>query len=66
MVVPVPEIGYNSDYEQYRSGYARLKSFHLKTLALITSYLALGGISGTVIIAVVLLLAVVFFIRIKE
>ena len=38
VVVPVPEIGYNSDSEQYRSGYAHFKSFRLKTLALFTGF----------------------------
>ena len=71
MVVPVPEIGYNSDSEQYRSGYAHFKNFCLKTLTLITGFWALGGnsatfFSGTMIIVVVLLLVAVFFIRIKQ
>ena len=38
VVVAVPNIGNNSDSEQYRSGYAHFKSFHLKTLALITGF----------------------------
>ena len=71
MVVLVLETGYNSDSEQYRSGFAHFKSFCLKTLARITSFCALGGISatffsGTVIIVVVLLLAMVLFIWIGE
>ena len=47
MVVVVPKIGYNSDSEQYRSGYAYFKSLRLKTVALITGFWALGGISAT-------------------
>ena len=51
MVVPVPETGYNSDSKQYRSGYAHFTSFRLKTLALITGFGALGGISATFFLA---------------
>ena len=51
MVVLVPEIGYNSDTEQYRSSYAHFKKIRLKTLALITGFWALGGISATFFLA---------------
>ena len=47
VVVIVLETGYNSDSDQSRSGYAHFKSFRLKTLALITGFGALGGISTT-------------------
>ena len=51
MVVPVLETGYNSDSEQYKSGYAYFKSFRLKTLALVMGFSALGGISTTFFLA---------------
>ena len=51
VVVLVPEIGYNSDSEQYRLGYVHFKSLRLKTLALITGFWALGGISATFFMA---------------
>ena len=51
VVVLVPEKGYNSDSEQYSLGYAHFKSFHLKTLALITGFWALGGIPATFFLA---------------
>ena len=71
MVIPVPEIGDNRDYEKYRSSYAHLKKICLKTLALIMGFLGIGWnfchiFSGTMIIVVVLLLAAVLFIRIRE
>ena len=47
VVVPVPKIGYNSDSEQYKSGYAHFKKIRLKTLALTTGFSALGGIYAT-------------------
>ena len=71
MVVLVPETGYNSDSEKYKSGYAHFKSFLLKTLALITGFLGIGWnfyhiFSSIVIIAIVLILVAVLFIRIRE
>ena len=71
VVVPVPEIGYNSDSEQYRSGYAHFKSFSSQNPSSNYGFLSIGWnfyhiFSGTMIIAVVLLLASLFFIQIKE
>ena len=71
VAILVPKKFYNSDSKQYRSGYADFKILSQNPNSNYGFFLGIGWnfghiFFGTMIIAVVLLLAAVLFIQIRE